>query len=350
MSIRKNICLEKKYLDILDPIVLKNNGNFSAAIREIIDLLDTMLNNPDDVNKVIDGLKTDYNFTEAVIYWLIKQTRGKLIEQEILDTIIDPVKIALLTDLEKYMDDITHGGNWQIKIRISDYDNNVNPSQVKVTLSGNSVYKMEFLGEMVSCFLVMHKKQEIISLKREANKLTANFKEQKNANLATQSLVNFFGYMEDIAREISKNQEFWKCIVNLYKQTNYDMVIIPKNYYNELLTGKEAPSYLTAPIEAIHKIPIRDIPLETLILTMKSVYENMGIVERIDVDENTLKIYHGYTDLRAINAIEKILLNVFNANGVKYKSSCSENLIVMSPANLVNREEVHQLSTQVVKA
>jgi hypothetical protein len=142
--------------------------------------------------------------------------------------------------------------------------------------------------------------------------------------------------MEDISSEISKKQDFWKCIVNLYKQTNYNMVTLPKNYYNELLVGKEAPSYLTAPIEAIHKIPIRDIPLDVLIQTMKSVYEFMGIVERIDVNENTLYIYHGSTDKRAINAIEKILLNVFDLNGAKYESRCSENLIVMSPAKHKN--------------
>jgi len=145
--------------------------------------------------------------------------------------------------------------------------------------------------------------------------------------------LDHFGQLEDIASEISKNEDFWKCIVNLYKQTNYNMVTIPKNYYNELLIGKEAPGYLTASIEAIHKVPISEIPLENLISTMKSVYEYMGIVERIDVDDNTLKIYHGYTDTRAINAIEKILLNVLNANGAKYKSRCSENLIVMSPDN-----------------
>ncbi|MCX9085833.1 MAG: hypothetical protein OIN87_13655 [Candidatus Methanoperedens sp.] len=179
--------------------------------------------------------------------------------------------------------------------------------------------------------MVINKKQEIISLKRISNKITVNFKKQLNVYTAKQSLINFFGELEDISSEISKKQDFWKCIVNLYKQTNYNMVALPKNYYNELLIGKEAPSYLTAPIEAIHKIPIRDIPIDALIQTMKSVYEFMGIVERIDVNENTMYIYHGNTDKRAINAIEKILLSVLDLNGAKYESRCSENLIVMSP-------------------
>jgi hypothetical protein len=226
---------------------------------------------------------------------------------------------------------MTNGASWQTQIKIEDYDDNVNPSYIKVVLSGNSSYKMEFIGGIISSFLVINKKQEIISLKRISNRITVNFRKQLNVNIARQSLINFFGDMEEISSEISKKQDFWKCIVNLYKQTNYNMVTLPKNYYNELLMGKEAPSYLTAPIEAIHKIPIRDIPLDSLIQTMKSVYEFMGIVERIDVNENTLYIYHGNTDRRAINAIEKILLNVFDLNGAKYESRCSENLIVMSP-------------------
>lgn len=341
MSVRKNISLEKGHLAKLEPLVLKHKGNFSAAMREIIDLIDTMTKDPEAINNLIDGLKTDYNLTENVIFWLIKQARGRLIDQEHLNSIIDPSKIVLLSDLEKYMDDMTNGVSWQTNIKIEDYDDNLNPSCAKVTLSGNSIYKMEFLGGLISSFLVLHKKQEIISLKKMSNRITVNFKKQLNANLARQSLINYFGDMEDISFEISKKQDFWKCIVNLYKQTNYNMVTIPKNYYNELLIGKEAPSYLTAPIEAIHKIPIRDIPLETLIPTMKSVYEFMGIVERIDVNENTLYIYHGNTDKRAISAIEKILLNVLNSNGTKYESRCSENLIVMSP--VLNKVEMRQM-------
>lgn len=331
MSVRKNISLENVHLKKLEPLVQKHNGNFSAAMREIIDLIDIMTKNPEAINNLIDGLKTDYNLTENVFYWLIKQARGRLIDPEHLNSIIDPTKIIMLSDLEKYLDDMTNGASWQTQVKIEDYDDNVNPSHVKIVLSGNSSYKMEFIGGMISSFLVINKKQEIVSLKRISNTITVNFRKQLNVNIARQSLINFFGDMEDISSEISKKQDFWKCIVNLYKQTNYNMVTLPKNYYNELLIGKEAPSYLTAPIEAIHKIPIRDIPLEALIHTMKSVYEFMGIVERIDVNENTLYIYHGNTDRRAINAIEKILLNVLDLNGAKYESRCSENLIVMSP-------------------
>ena len=331
MSVRKNISLEKGHLRKLEPLVLKHKGNFSAAMREIIDLIDTMTRDPEAINNLIDGLKTDYNLTENVNFWLIKQARGRLIDPEHLNSIIDPAKIVLLSDLEKYMDDMTTGASWQTNIRIEDYDDNVNPSYLTLTLSGNSNYKLEFLGGLISSFLVLHKKQEIVSLKKMSNKITVSFRKQIGANHAKQSLINYFGDMEDLSTEISKKLDFWKCIVNLYKQTNYNMVTIPKNYYQELLIGKEAPSYLTAPIEAIHKIPIRDIPLDVLIPTMKSVYEYMGIVERIDVNENTLYIYHGNTDKRAISAIEKILLNVLNSNGTMYESRCSENLIVMSP-------------------
>lgn len=342
MSVRKNISLEKGHLRKLEPLIQKHHGNFSAAMREIIDLIDTMSKHPESVNNLIDGLKTDYNLTENVVYWLIKQTSGRLIDPEHLNGIIDPSKIILLSDLEKYIDDMTNGVSWQTQIKIEDYDDNVFPSYVKVTLTGNSNHKMEFLGGMVSSFLVFHKKQEIISVKRMSNKITVNLRKQLNMNLARRSLIHFFGDMEDISSEIMKKLDFWKCIVNLYKQTNYNMVTIPKNYYKELLIGKEAPSYLTAPIEAIHKIPIRDIPLEILIPTMKSVYEFMGIVERIDVNENTLYIYHGNTDERAINAIEKILLNVLNSNGTKYESRCSENLIVMSPVRKDERSAIAQ--------
>lgn len=346
MSIRKNISLEKGHLQKIEPLVLKHNGNFSAAMREIIDLIDTMIKEPDTLNRIIDGLKVDYNLTEMGVYWLIKQARGRLIDPEILNNIIDPAKIVQLSDLEKYVDEMTSGGCWQTKIKIDGNDNNVNPSSVRVTLTGNSVYKMEFIGGMISSFLVKQKNQEILSIKKMSNSMIINFRKQENTNLAVQSLYNYFGNMEDITSEISRKPDFWKCIINLYRQTNYNMVTIPKNYYNELLVGKEAPGYLSAPIEAIHKNPIRDIPSEALIPTIKSVYEYMGLVERIDVDEKTLNIYHGYTDQRAISAIEKIFLSVLNANGTEYQSRCSENLIVMSPI-FSKQQELHEVISEV---
>ena len=50
MSVRKNISLENVHLKKLEPLVQKHNGNFSAAMREIIDLIDTMTKNPEAVN------------------------------------------------------------------------------------------------------------------------------------------------------------------------------------------------------------------------------------------------------------------------------------------------------------
>ncbi|MCX9084616.1 MAG: hypothetical protein OIN87_07465 [Candidatus Methanoperedens sp.] len=121
MSVRKNISLENIHLKKLEPLVQKHNGNFSAAMREIIDLIDIMTKDPAAVNGLIDGLKTDYNLTENVFYWLIKQARGRLIDPEYLNSIIDPAKIVLLSDLEKYLDDMTNGASWQTQVKIEDY-------------------------------------------------------------------------------------------------------------------------------------------------------------------------------------------------------------------------------------
>jgi len=112
--------LENVHLKKLEPLVQKHNGNFSAAMREIIDLIDIMTKDPEAVNNLIDGLKTDYNLTENVFYWLIKQAHGRLIDPEHLNSIIDPTKIILLSDLEKYLDDMTNGVSWQTQIRIED--------------------------------------------------------------------------------------------------------------------------------------------------------------------------------------------------------------------------------------
>ncbi len=84
-------------------------------------VIDTMTKDPDAATRFIDGLKTDSNLTETVLDWLIKQARGRLIEQDILNSILDPAKTVQLQELEKYLDEMTAGTEWQTKIRIYDY-------------------------------------------------------------------------------------------------------------------------------------------------------------------------------------------------------------------------------------
>ena len=57
MIIRKNISLNEEYLNKLEPLLKKHNGNLSSVMREIIDLADAAFQDPDSVKRLISGLK-----------------------------------------------------------------------------------------------------------------------------------------------------------------------------------------------------------------------------------------------------------------------------------------------------
>src|SRR4030066_2037407 len=84
MVVRKHISIEKKYVDKVRPFLARHDGNFSAAMREIIDLAV----NPKIVLTHSDGVTF---FDPPTADWLLRKTNGMIPEKEILFEIADPL-------------------------------------------------------------------------------------------------------------------------------------------------------------------------------------------------------------------------------------------------------------------
>jgi len=84
MVVRKHISIEKKYVEKVRPFLAKHDGNFSAAMREIIDLAV----NPRIVMTHSDGVML---FDPPTADWLLRKTNCIIPEKEILYDIADPL-------------------------------------------------------------------------------------------------------------------------------------------------------------------------------------------------------------------------------------------------------------------
>ena len=83
----KHISLDDDCLKRIEPFVHKHGGNFSAAIREMIERAEETL---PDSSIIVD---------EALFDWLLNETRGRLIPDSVLDMIIDP---SLNSNIDAY--------------------------------------------------------------------------------------------------------------------------------------------------------------------------------------------------------------------------------------------------------
>ena len=123
MVIRKNISLENSHLKKLEPLTKKHNGNLSAAIRDTVDIAEAALRRYGTIEKALSGINSDRDeltareksiesgrnvlISSPIFSWMIKITRGLTLDKEILDELLDPLKIKTISELDNVVNWVT---------------------------------------------------------------------------------------------------------------------------------------------------------------------------------------------------------------------------------------------------
>lgn len=314
----KNISLDDDCLKKMVPIVDRHGGNFSSAVREIINRSERSIL-PERASAV----------DEAVFNWLLKETDGRLIPDNVLDEIIDPSLINRLDDLDKYINRRMNDLGWEININM-EYDNALSPSQITVEITGTT-YKIKLVARMISQFIVKNSNNSvpltITSVSIFDNNIKIELTKTSNMKDATNSLITFFGGTEEIAKAIKSHTVFWRCIVNRHELSNYQMVTIHRNYFEDVLAGKIPMGEIM--IETIAKKPIEDIGLKEMLGLIKQVYEASKVVDKVEIRNEKIILFHNYRHKEAIERIKKQLIMLLETNGHVYNGKCTTNMIIL---------------------
>lgn len=117
------------------------------------------------------------------------------------------------------------------------------------------------------------------------------------------SLFRFFGHNEEVIKTIKKRPEFWKA-------------------------GKVPLGEIT--IENLAKRPIQEIPLKEMLPLIKKVYETSRVVDTIEIDKESIILFHNYRKKDAIDKLIKTLVMLLEANGHLYEAKSTANMIVLT--------------------
>lgn len=323
----RNISLEKEHIEKIKSI-RKYNGNFSAALRDIIGQTTKK-----------SSVSDDYLFR-----WLMKEVDGVLLPDNILNEIINPYLINSMESLETFLNDKFFDWNLHISFK---YDNNLSPCNVVVDIrsgceEGNSWgngQKIKMAASIISQFLV--KNSHVIPLKincvdlDDVNELNGRGSvefSRSDRQEAMKSLVRFFGENEErneIVKEImsGSNANFWKSIVDLHVSSGYNMVTIHKKYFENLFSGKAFVDDFM--IENLAKKPICDIPLEEMFNYIKQINDISNIIDRFEIDGDNLILYHNYRDKSAIEKLKDGFIQLLGASGHSYSAKLASNMIIL---------------------
>ena len=342
MIVRKNITLENIHLKKLEPLINKHEGNLSAAIRDSIDMTDVALLQYGTIEKAITNITTDTKkltgreqsimsgknvlIASPVFQWMLKWTKGIPLDHEILDEMLDPLKIKTISELDRHINAISRESGWNCEVSIFCMDT-MNPETATVTVTGNNELYRDFLVQLVIMFMIYNMGLDIDVFYRRATSTRIDLKKSEDG-VHMNAANDHFGYLKDAVDEFVSRREFWKNLVEIYRSLNYNMVSLNKDQYEQILAGN-TPLDIGI-FESLSKKHISSIPHSEFLELLKKTHESMQIIDNIEFFDNGLNIYHNYKNKRAVQKLKDYYISLLSANGHKYEAKYSSSLLVLN--------------------
>lgn len=346
--IRKNVSLDETHLQKLQPLLEKNGGNLSAAIREVIDLVSLYsesYGNPDEISES-SGKKE--NFPEAreqllrskeytmisqqMLKWLLRNNAGKLIDEDIVYELINPYLITTISELEEHLNLISKQLGWKIKVS-SSYGEDLQKNYcTSIDFIGEDMDFREFLVEIVCIFLSMQMGLEADALHRKSNSVTIYFNHlvRHDIHSVSPGVRRLFGSKDVLYREIERKPAFWITLAELYTKFNYQRVNLDKSLFEALLAGK-LPD-ITKYFEIKADRSLHEIPLSELLPLFKYLVVASQLVNDVEVhtekERECIKIRHDYSDERVVLKLIQMFSNLFEAGLHKFSVRHVSELII----------------------
>ncbi len=318
MIVTRHISLDNDCIDKMQPYVEKHNGNFSAAVREIIDRAGKY-----------SSLQNSSAIDSSLFKWMLAELDGRLVPENVLDEILDPALVNSMRGLEEHLRTRFNDLEWNIDLAIRS-DSDSSPTDVLIEIKGNP-QKIKFIASILCQYLVKNSPEQASLGIRSIGNFSECLKIEllrSNKKDAMNSLHNFFGGMDEVIHAIKNRPSFWKTVIDGHLLSNYSMVTVHRNYFEDLLAGKIPMGEIT--IETMAKKPIQEIPLKEMLPLIKEVYETSRVVDRVEIDRENIILFHNYRNVEVIDKLKKSLVALLEANGHLYDAKSTANMIVLT--------------------
>jgi len=342
--IRKNVSMEDEYLQKLQPFLDKNNGNLSAAIRDAIELADAALQGHESVEDALEYFTDSAKYPEIrnsliesgecilisqlSFRWLIENTDGILVDDELVSELFNPYQIKSVSDLVEYLNTRSRNMGWKIEVSINTWEED--KTEVIVIENGTPSLRA-YLAELISIFLGRYLNLDISFVHRKSNSIRIFLKEYRSDMEVPPGIRKNFGTLDYTFKEIRSKPEFWTSLVERYRLQRYQRINLNKDLFETFLSG-EIPD-VTSFFEASAGKPIQEIPLYELFSISKkliSVTQLATDVERtVERGKINIKIRHQFSDEIAIEKLIALFSKLFLAAGYTFEARTVSNLIIL---------------------
>jgi hypothetical protein len=348
--VRKNVSMEDKYLQKLQPFLDKNNGNLSAAIRDAIELADAALKGHESVEGALKYFKEDSRKYPAIrnslienrecilisqlsFRWLIENTEGILVADELVSELFNPYQIKSVSELLEYLNTRSRSLGWGIEASFSKWEED--KTEVVILQHGDPTLR-SFVAELVSIFLGCYLNLDVSYVHRKSNSTQIFLKEYVSEKNIPPGIRKNFGVLDSTFKEIKSRPDFWISLVERYRLERYERVNLSRCLFEAFLSG-EIPDVISL-FETSAGKPIHEISLCELFVICKELIpltQIAGDIERtIEGGKIDLKIRHKFSDERAILKLVEFFSRIFRAGGHMFEVKTVSNLIIFRFANI----------------
>jgi hypothetical protein len=334
---RRSICLDEDSIKKIRPFVKKHNGNFSSAIRDLIEvghLIGTFVDDDGDIDEML--LKNIFyrnKYIESgkgvilplpIFSWILDRCIGELPSLNIIKEVdYDAWKEKALdipkTSYEELIDMINnmfqHWG-WPVSVKIITFDSD--KGNLYIEVSGN-----EFLiNRHAAIFLIMNLSLENFQLMKTeelSQKVILSFTAIEGSE-SSMTLLRAFGENQIFYRNIEHHMTFWKSMVRLFEANDYDLAVINPSALEILLKhNPEQVSPIIRSFKLLFNTDLSEVKLKAFLRSFIDFCEVTKLFKRVEWNDNELIVYHTFSDQNVIDTVKKTLHSLFNETGRRFE-------------------------------
>ncbi|MHC1567723.1 MAG: hypothetical protein ACXQTD_08510 [Candidatus Syntropharchaeia archaeon] len=320
MFIRKNISLKEEDIKKIEPLLEMHEGNFSAALREAINFTNFMIEKYGSLEraKEMKGFEREKYIEEghgvilpfSLLRWLLNNSRGFVPDLEVVDESIDIRKSLSFEGVMGVINERYKMLGFPVTISMDYRD-----EKVHLKIKGLDSVFNEFSAVIESLYL-LEQSFKIESCKKTSTSINIVYGRSDNKEQSYKQIINHFGYNQAIFKALSEKSEFWRHVIASYELLNYNLICIPKNIFEHLVTDSGYFGGIEF-FELKSEKYFKDIPWDDFLVLFKRALMNAGIVDRVEYDEEKIMIYHCYGE-EVSKRIEKWITRVLEATGKKF--------------------------------
>ncbi|AKB20171.1 MULTISPECIES: hypothetical protein [unclassified Methanosarcina] len=341
--IRKNVSLDEVHLQKLQPLLDKNGGNLSAAVREVIDLI---IPDPESHGtfEELTGKKKYSEVREQLIQsgecvmmnqramkWLVKSSAGKLMDEDVVLELLNPYLLTTVSELKEFLNTSSKSMGWKIEVSCS-FKEEVEPESFTMDFVGGDRDFRDFVVEAVCIFLACGLNFDVEAVHRKSNSITIYLRSFFRHGMQDKApgVRKYFGSKDVLYREIERKPAFWVTLADLYKKFDYQRVNLDKDFFEALVAGKLPDMTKYFEIKAgrsLHEIPLSELlPLFKYLVVASQLVSDVEIYA--EKGKECIKIRHEYSDEGVVLKLIQMFSNLFEAGLHKFSVSSVSKLII----------------------